>query len=215
MKSDIYVLTSARDVCVTDSFCCFCENQNNLSSCCFCKNSINKLLYLTFCSFEFLVQKCGISDISAFPRCQRSRRSVNLPSSMNQSAGGYWSLNVIAVLHKPALLLSPCRSSPNSQLKERVLRIFLHLFIWAARARIPSLQLNAQQMSTSHRFEQLNMVTGVGAHLCTMMLFYSDLQKCTVELYELQLLIKLQIKSIFTSLLTKRTDLQTSLFLLL
>lgn len=59
------------------------------------------------------------------------------------------------------------------------------------------------------------MVTAVGAHLCTMMLFYSDLQKCTVELYELQLLIKLQIKSIFTSLLTKRTDLQTSLFLLL
>lgn len=59
------------------------------------------------------------------------------------------------------------------------------------------------------------MVTGVGAHLCTMMLFYSDLKKCTVELYELQLLIKLQIKSIFTSLLTKRTDLQTSLFLLL
>lgn len=206
MKSDIYVLTSARDVCVTDCFCCFYENQNNLTlSCCFCKNSIRKHLYLSFCSFEFLVQKCGISDISAFPRCQRSRR---LPSSMNQSFGGYWSLNVIAVLHKPALLLSPCRSLLYSQLKERVLRIFLHLFIWAARARmrIPYLQLNAQQIITSARFEQLNIVTGVGAHLCTIMLFYSDLQKCTVELYELELL-KLQIKSIFTSLLTKCTDL--------
>lgn len=98
--------------------------------------------------------------------------SVSLPSSMNQSVGGYWSLNVIAVLHKPALLLSPCRSVLYSQLKERVLRIFLHLFIWAARARmrIAYLQLNAQQMITSARFEQLNIVTGVGAHLCTMIL---------------------------------------------